>query len=173
MRKKILFAVFLVCALTCATVYSAWAQVAVVLGVAVGDDFTYSFEVFWSTTNSSRTVPEEFIQLNQTRSIHVGVTNVEGTLASVNITRTGVDGSTSVSDGVIDVSSGQGIDAFGLIIGANLNQNDAAYPLGTNLGYSFKIGETVTRTYLNVAREVNHYEANITNAANYVYVYNN
>ncbi|HJW65604.1 MAG TPA: hypothetical protein VJ507_02350 [Candidatus Bathyarchaeia archaeon] len=173
MKKEMITAALLICALASVAVYSTSAQVAVVLGVAVGDNFTYSFEVFWSSTNSSKAIPEEFLQLNQTESIHVTVTNVDATLASVNITRTGADGSTSDSDGVIDVSSGQGIDAFGLIIGGNLTQGDTAYPFGSSFGYSFKIGETVRRTYLNVEREVNHYEANITNAPNYVYVYNN
>ena len=129
MKNKVFIAMLLVCALTSAAVYGAWAQAESVLGVKAGDNFTYSFEVFWSSTDPNKVVPQEFSDMNQTLSIHFNVTDVGSTIAYVNITKLTRDGTQAVEQGFIEVSAGRGTDnAQLIIIGANLTAGDKAYP---------------------------------------------
>ena len=165
MKGKILAAVFLVCALSSAMVFGVFAQVAGGLGVKAGDNFTYSFDVTWSSTNPSKIVPSEFSDLNQTRSIHINVTDVGPTIAYVNITNVVTSGSPTVESGFIEVRSGRGtINVWHIIIGANLTAGEEAYPLaeGPASAESFTITETVAMTYLGTLRDVNHYHASET-----------
>src|SRR3990170_2293642 len=83
MKNKVFIAMLLVCALTSAAVYGALAQGESLLGVKAGDNFTYSFEVYWSSTNPSKIVPQEFSNMNQTLSIHFNVTDVGSTIPNV------------------------------------------------------------------------------------------
>jgi hypothetical protein len=177
MKNKVFLPIFLVCALTSVAVYGAWAQG--VLGVKAGDNFTYSFEVFWRSTNPSMTVPQEFSQLNRTISIHVNVTDVglEAAVAYVNVTKTMRDGSQTSAFGLIGLASGNGVEAQLLIIGANLTAGDKAYPLSDPdavkagaAAASFTITETVTKTYLGTSKTVNHYFERINNATTGNYV---
>ena len=171
MKNKVFVAMLMVCALTSAAVCGAWAQAESVLGVKAGDNFTYSFEGFWSSTNPSKIVPQEFSNLNQTLSIHFNVTDVRSTIAYVNITILTRDGNHVDEPGFIEVTSGRGVEAQLFIIGANLTAGDKAYnqsdPAAVSAGAaaeSFTITETVTLTYLGTSREVNHYYNSTTDA---------
>src|SRR4030067_2229987 len=99
MKGKIFVAVFLVCALSSVVVFGVFAQVAGGLGVKAGDNFTYSFDVSWSSTNPSKVVPSEFSDLNQTRSIHINATDVGVTISYVNITKVVAGGSPPAAAG--------------------------------------------------------------------------
>ena len=188
MKNKVFVAMLLVCALTSAAVYGAWAQAESMLGVKAGDNFTYSFEVFWSSTNPSKIVPQEFSNMNQTLSIHFNVTDVGSTIpnvtnvAYVNITILTRDGNHVDEPGFIEVMSGRGVmlqlpmtqyyvSYAQFIIGANLTAGDKAYPQSNPAevsagvaAESFTITETVTLTYLDTSREVNHYYNSTTDA---------
>jgi hypothetical protein len=171
MKNKVFVAMLLVCALTSATVYGAWAQAESMLGVKAGDNFTYSFEVFWSSTDPNKLVPQEFSDMNQTLSIHFNVTDVGSTIAYVNITILTRDGNHVDEPGFIEVMSGRWVGAPLFIIGANLTVGDKAYnqsdPAAVSAGVaaeSFTITETVTLTYLGTSREVNHYYNSTTDA---------
>ena len=63
MKGKIFVASLLVCILSSVLVFGVIAQVGFV-GVKAGDNFTYSFEVLWSSTNPSVVVPSEFSDMN-------------------------------------------------------------------------------------------------------------
>lgn len=165
MKGRIFVALCLVCALSSMVVFGVYAQVSGGLGVKAGDNFTYSFDVSWSSTNPSKVVPSEFSDLNQTRSIHINVTEVGPTIAYVNITKIVTGGSPTVEAGYIEVQSGRGTDNVQLIIiGANLTSGQEAYPLaeGPASAESFTITETVAMTYLGALRDVNHYHASET-----------
>jgi len=171
MKNKVFVAMLLVCALTSAAVYGAWAQAESLLGVKAGDNFTYSFEVYWSSTDPNKIVPQEFSDMNQTLSIHFNVTDVRSTIAYVNITILTRDGNHVDGPGFIEVTSGRGVEAQLFIIGANLTAGDKAYnqsdPAAVSAGVaaeSFTITETVTLTYLGTSREVNHYYNSTTDA---------
>ena len=165
MKNKVFVATLMVCALASVAVYGAWAQAESVLGVKAGYNFTDSFEVFWSSTNPSKTGPQEFSNLNQTLSIHFNVTDVSVTTAFVNISKLTRGGTQAVEQGFVEVSSGRGTEnAQLIIIGANLTAGDKAYPqsdpaavaAGAAAG-SLTISDTATKTYLGTSREVNHY----------------
>src|SRR3990170_5428743 len=182
MKNKVFVAMLLVCALTSAAVYGAWAQAESMLGVKAGDNFTYSFEFFWSSTNPSKIVPQEFSDINQTLSIHFNVTDVGSTIAYVNITTLTRDGNHVDEPGFIEVMSGRGVmlqlpmtqyyvSYAQFIIGANLTAGDKAYPQSNPAevsagvaAESFTITETATLTYLGTSREVNHYYNSTTDA---------
>lgn len=172
MKNKVFVATLMVCALASVAVYGAWAQAESVLGVKAGDNFTYSFEVFWSSTDPSKIVPQEFSNLNQTLSIHFNVTDASITTAFVNISKLMLDGTQAVEQGFVEVSAGRGTEnAQLIIIGANLTAGDKAYPqsdpaavaAGAAAG-SLTISDTATKTYLGTSREVNHYYEDKTDA---------
>jgi len=170
MKGKIFVAMLLVCALSSVVVFGVYAQ-AGNLGVKTGDNFTYSFVAFWSSTNPSVVVPSLFSDMNKTRSIKINVTDASSaTFANLNVSSQMIDGTEISAPGYIDVVSGRGTrEAFLFIIGANLTAGDKAYPLADSVAVkagaaaeSFTITETVTLTYLGIAREVNHYHESKT-----------
>jgi hypothetical protein len=164
MKGKIFVTVFLVCALSSMVIFGVFAQ-AGSLGVKAGDNFTYSFDVVWSSTNPSKVVPTEFSDMNKTRSIHVNVTDVGLTIAYVDISKRMIDGTQVNTPGFIVVTTGHGVEAQLFIIGANLTAGDEVYPLSEGppaAAESFTITETVTLTYLGTSREVNHYHESKT-----------
>src|SRR4030066_834699 len=165
MKGKIFVVVFLGCVLSSVVVFGVFAQVAGGVGGKAGDNFTYSFDVSWSSTNPSKVVPSEFSDLNQTRSIHINVTDVGVTIAYVNITKVVAGGPPTAEPGYIEVKSGRGTDNVQLIIiGGNLTAGEKTYPLaeGPASAESFTITETVAMTYLGTLRDVNHYHASET-----------
>jgi hypothetical protein len=171
MKNKVFIAILMVCALASVAVYGAWAQDEGVLGVKPGDNFTYSFEAFWSSTNPNQIVPQEFSNLNKTLSIHFNITDTSSNTAYVNVTRLNRDGTQAADIGFINVVSGRGLEAQLFIIRANLTAGDKAYPdsdpAAVTAGASaesFTISDTTTLTYLGVSREVNHYHESKTDS---------
>jgi hypothetical protein len=147
------------------------------VGVKAGDNFTYTFIVKWSSTDPNVVVPQEFSNMNQTLLIHFNVTDVGPTIAYLDINKTMRGGSVSSSQGYIEVVSGRGVDALLFIIGANLTAGQKAYPQSEPAAVeagvsaeSFTIAETVTRTYMNVSKTVNHYTETVTNQTTGDYV---
>jgi archaellum component FlaF (FlaF/FlaG flagellin family) len=170
MKKTILIGILLACIIASVAIYGAWAQGGSLLGVSAGDNFTYSFVVSWSSTDPNVVVPQEFSNMNQTLSIHFNVTNVGGTMVNLNITTTMKDGTQNSESGYVEVSRGGFVGAPLYIIGANLTAGDQAYPQSDPVAVkagaaaeSFKINETVTRTYLGTERTVNHYTYSFVN----------
>ena len=169
MKNTVFIAILMACALTSLIVYGALAQDEWVLGVKAGDNFTYSFEAFWSSTDPNPLLPPDFS--NQTLSIHFNVTDATYYAANVNITTLKRDGTHVVEPGVINVVTGRGVNALLFIIQANLTAGEKAYPesdpalvaLGLS-AESFTINDTTTLSYLGVSREVNHYHGSKTDS---------
>jgi hypothetical protein len=164
MKNKVFIVSLMVCALTSITVYGAWAQTESLLGVKAGDNFTYSFAAFWSSTNPNQIVPQEFSNLNKTLSIHFNITDTNPSTAYVNVTRLNRDGTQVVDVGFINVVTGRGLEAQLFIIQANLTAGDKAYPDSDPAAVasgasaeSFTLSDTTTLTYLGVSRDVNRY----------------
>jgi hypothetical protein len=171
MKNKVFIAMLMVWAFTSVTFYGAWAQVESALGVTAGDNFTYSFEAFWSSTDPNQIVPQEFANLNQTLSIHFNITEANPTTAYVHIIKLYRDGTQVVDEGFINVITGRGVEAQLFIIQANLTAGDKAYqnsdPALVTVGASaesFTINDTTTLTYLGFSREVNHYHESETDS---------
>ena len=170
MKNKALVGVLLACVLAGAIIYNVLAQSETLLGVKEGDNFTYSFVVNWSSTDPNVVVPQEFSDMNQTLTIHFNVTNVGSTIAYLDINRTMRGGSVSSAQGYIEVGSGRGVEALLFIIQANLTAGQQAYPQADPSAVkagvsaeSFTINETVTRTYMALAKTVNHYTETVSN----------
>jgi hypothetical protein len=175
MKKTIFIVILMVFALSSVAIQGAAAQA--FLGVKPGDNFTYSFEVLWTSADPNEVVPQEFSDMNRTISINVNVTDVATATAYVVVTNTMRDGSKVSAPGYIQVLSGRGPEAQLLIIQANLTAGDKAYPESTAAeveakvaAESFTIGETTTRTYLSTSRTVNHYSERVTNTTTGNYV---
>jgi hypothetical protein len=171
MKNKVFITILMVCSLASVAVYGAWAQDEGVLGVKPGDNFTYSFEAFWSSTDQNQIVPQEFSNLNQTLSIHFNITDTSSITAYVNVTKLNRDGTQVADIGFINVVSGRGLEAQLFIIQANLTAGDKAYPdsdpaavMSGASAESFTISDTTTLTYLGVSREVNHYHESKTDS---------
>jgi hypothetical protein len=177
MKNRVIVGVLLICVLAGATIYSVLAQSETLVGVKKGDNFTYTFIVNWSSTDPNVVVPQEFSDMNQTLLIHFNVTDVGSTIAYLDINKTMRGGSISSSQGYIEVVSGRGVDALLFIIGANLTAGQKAYPQSDPAAVkagvsaeSFTIAETVTRTYMKIAKTVNHYIETVTNQTTGDYV---
>jgi hypothetical protein len=177
MKKIIVVTILLVCAMSSAAVYSAWAQFSMI-GVKAGDNFTYSFSVFWSSTNPDVVVPAELSNLNQTISIHVNITDVGPTMAYVTTTSYSRDGTKTNDTGYVEVVAGRGTqNAQLLLIAANLTAGDKVYPSSDPAAVAvgaaaepFTITETIDKTYLGIPMTVNHYFERVTNSTTGDYV---
>jgi hypothetical protein len=172
MRNRLFVGALLACVLAGAFVYTALAQSEVLLGLKDGDNFTYSFIVNWSSTDPNEVVPQEYSNMNQTLSIHFNVTSAAATIVNLNITNLNRDGTNSTEMGYSSISTGRYSGAPLFIIGANLTEGDQVYPDSDPVAVaagaaalSFTINETVPKSYLGTARQVNHYtnrEDNVT-----------
>lgn len=171
MKKSVYIAILLTCVLTSAAISCAFAQTGSLLGVKPGDNFTYTFEVFWSSTDPNAIAPQEFSNMNQTLLIHMNVTDVGPTMASLNITTTLRGGTVTSEQGYVEVSRGGFVGAPLFIIGANLTAGGQVYPQSDPAAVAvgqaatpFTINETVNKVYLGTARPVNHYTESSANA---------
>jgi hypothetical protein len=179
MKKNTLIAL-LVCVIASAAVWSAWSQSEDAVGVKTSDNFTYHFEVLWSSTDQSLTPPQVFIDMNQTVSIHFNVTDVSATTVFVNITNDMKDGTQTSTPWFVNVLDGRASDTLLFIIQANLNAGDQAFsmadPAAVAVGAAvepFTITETVTKTYLGSTWTVNHYTERRSNVTTGDYVARN
>jgi hypothetical protein len=177
MKKTIFIGILMACIMTSAAVYGAWAQAETQLGIEAGDNFTYSFQVFWSSADSNVVVPQMFSDMNNTLSIHFNATDVSTTMANLNITRMARDGTQTNTIGYVEVLSGRGVEALLFIIRANLTAGDQAYPASDPAAVAagaaaepFKITDTLSKTYLGTSRVINHYTERVTNTTTGNYV---
>ena len=132
---------------------TAFAQT-VTVGVNAGNTLEYTYNLSWSSTDPTATIPPEYIELNNTQLIRITIKSVSGSLINMDITKHFKNGTESTQNGNTDVDT-QLIDipySF-LIIRANANPNETIYPSG---GHA-TITETVVRTYEMGQRETNYY----------------
>jgi hypothetical protein len=142
---------------------TAFAQT-VTVGVSPGTTLQYNYNLSWTSTDPTATIPPEYIELNNTQLIQITIKNVSGSLINMDITKHFKNGTESTQNGNTDVDK-QIIDipySF-LIIRANANPNETIYPSG---GHA-TITETVLRTYEKGERETNHYTSESTTVDSY------
>jgi|YelNatPaOPRAMG01_1025707.scaffolds.fasta_scaffold06500_2 hypothetical protein len=168
-RKAFKFAALFLILLFLTSVGRSSAQT-ITPGVSPGDSFTYSFSVFWSSSDPNATVPAELLKQNETELIRVVVTDVGGSVVFMNITWHFKNGTETSSQAFVNLQDGSG-DGFGLVIAPDLSPKYYAYPMGWNLSTSFVINETLTKTYSFGEREVVRAALNRSGSSDYVYVY--
>jgi len=178
MKKTAFIAILMVFALGSGAIYGATAEDFSYLGVEAGDNFTYSFAVFWTAADTSKIVPQDFAEGNNTLSIHFNVTTVGVSSVTMNISNRMRDGTESVLEArPLNVLTGYGVDTQYIIISANLSAGEKAYPQSDPAAVkagaeaeSFTIDETINRTYLGTSKTVNHYSEKVTNTTTGSYI---
>lgn len=121
-------------------------------GVSKGETFDYRYIQLWTSTDPSATPPDEYVEYNNTQTMQFKITDVSGSVLSVDFIRHFKDGTQSIQSGTINIDSGIVTIPYGyLIIGGDLNKNQRVYPTG---GYQ-TITDTVMRSYSSGQRETN------------------
>ena len=146
----------LVILLLCSSIFLAITQTAnaqtVVAGVSKGETFDYSYGLTWASTDPSATPPSDVIEYSNVERTQFRITDVSGSVITVDFTSYFKNGSQNVQSGTINIASGIVTVPYGyLIIGANLIKNQQVYPTG---GHQ-TITDTVMRTYPSGQRETN------------------
>jgi hypothetical protein len=135
-------------------------------GVAPGNVFTYEFFAFWNSTDPNAQLPADLVELNNTETIRLTITQVSGLMVLMDITSRFKNGTENTADGMVNIMSGASIRAFGLIVSPKLVKYNVVYPYGD---FNFTINGTATRTYSFGEREAAYY---IENSSDADYVYN-
>ena len=132
-----------------------------VVGVSQGNIFEYDPVIEWNSVFVEE-APADLIELNQTESIRVTITEVSGSLILANVSTYYQNGTQKDVEATCDVETGESSEELPPFIGANLEKNDLV-----NLGASepFYINETLTRNYLDGPRETNHLILNYSDVA--------
>ena len=158
MKKRIVFSTLLSVFLLSLMVLMSLAQERVV-GVAEGDWFKYGdFDVDWSSTDPNATFPppgrEWFVEINETEWMLISVQNILSSRTIFFQTAKHFEDETERTEGgYLDIDTGAGNMSL-KVISANLDVNDTVY---TSTPFStWKIKETIVRTYLDGERETNY-----------------
>jgi len=152
-----LMSTLLLFALLFALVMVASAQTRTV-GVNVGDTFTYSFNVNWSSNDPTATPPQNLVSENNTQLIQVAITAISGTNITGQMTFDYKNGTQTTEGGWVDIGTGDGANLTQFITSANLAAGDSLY----NSSSSPTINDTVPITYSSGVRETN--QLNVTSA---------
>ena len=163
MRKKIVLLTLVPVFLLSAMVVTSSAQERIA-GVNLDDWFRYGdIIVNWSSDDPNATFPpsgnEWLEEMNETEWMLMSVQNVSHTTISLQTVKHFKDGTEKTENGSLNIDTGIGnMPApwihLSAVISANLSVNDSiytSYPFST-----WKINETVVRTYPDGARETNH-----------------
>jgi len=160
-KKTVLSALALVFLLSALVVASSSQERTV--GITVGDWFKYgNFNVSWSSTDPNATFPppggEQLEEMNETEWMLVSIENISRTWIFLEIVKHFKDETEKTENGSVDIETGSGI-MFGRIISADLDVNDTIYtdpPPFSPPFSTWKICETIVRTYPDGERETNH-----------------
>lgn len=138
-----------------------------IVGVAVNDRFKYGdIDINWDFSELNATLSmfpssissllpnlELLEEISEAKLMLLSVEDVSGTNINFQATTHLENGTERTFNGYVDVDTGEGNMTF-LAISANLDQNDSMYTSGD---YStWKINETLVKTYPNGVRETNH-----------------
>ena len=124
------------------------------VGVSKGETFDYSYNLLWSSTDPTATIPSDYVQLNNTQAIQFTITDISGSKISMEKTNIFKNGTQTKESGFVDINTGDIKINYGtIIVGSNLNAGDKLYPSG---GHAI-INDTTTRAYPSGPRETNHY----------------
>ena len=157
MGKKIVLLTLVLVFLLSAMVVASLAQTRTV-GVSVGDWFKYgTVDVSWSSNDPNATFPpydyEWLKEQNETDWLLLSVTEVSGTNVTCQAMTHFKNGTEKIEGGNINIDAGDGNMTF-MAVSANLEANDPLYTSGDYSSY--KINETIVRTYPGGVRNANH-----------------
>lgn len=159
--RTVYFLVILVLTILIATViiltYSGTKDLTRVPGVSVGDTFTFDVFSFWSSSAADAVVPQGLLEINETESFRVTITDISDTMVTTLDTWVFKNGTEHNSTGLVNVASGYNSGGFWPVVAANLGKDDLLHPAGQN---GITVNETITRDYPNGAREINHFTLN-------------
>jgi hypothetical protein len=131
-------------------------------GVTPGAQFIWNITASWSSSDEYASVPPELVDINQTESFEVRISEVADSNVTIFWAMYFKNGSDPIADrGFIDVDTGEYYDVFAAIIAGNLNAGERIHPLGED---TITINETVIRAYESGNRETNHIMIESTNA---------
>ena len=122
-------------------------------GVKAGDTFTYSIKGLAEQYVANETIPESFLQLNQTDYYKVTITNVDGPIVTVSTSWRFLNGTQNDHNETINVATGtDNVDFWG-IYAADLTKGSLLRPLGAADGATFN--DTESRAYADGNRTTN------------------
>ncbi len=165
-HKKLIAAIALVAIIAIAAVAIVYATQrssgkASLVGVHVGDTFTYSI-----TGSCSDPVPSSyypgFYQLNDTNYYKVAVTSIEGSSVTLSTDWVFKNGTDSPDSQTIDLSTGSMANPNGFfgLYPANLKTSESIYPHIN--GTTVPVNETLTWTYGSSTRQIDYYHVGTT-----------
>jgi len=122
-----------------------------VVGVNVGDSFTYSIVGMSNLTAIEAVETPGFLQYNQTDYYKITITGVNGTSVSLDTLWRFQNGTEVTGEQTISLSNGQKTDSNGFwaIYSANLNVGDLLRPTGFD---GLTVNQTNTKTYADSTR---------------------
>lgn len=124
------------------------------VGVSVGNTFTYSPTVSWSSNDSTAAPPSYLVEFNDTQWEEFTVTAISGTNITMKATTRYKNNTEITTGGWVDVSTGDNENMSEEVISANLAVGDSMY---TSSPYNtYTISDTLPRTYLSGARDTNY-----------------
>jgi len=138
-------------------------------GVSPGDNFLYTFNVFWNSPEPNQTPPSNVVELNRTEWVKITVHEVTGPIVVMNTTTRFKNGTEINGQIWVNILSGNG-NGFGYIIASNLKPGHLAYHMGIDEGYSFLLKEELVKNYLFGKRTVLHALVNKTSSDEYVLI---
>jgi len=148
-------------------IYSGTTTLTRAPGVSPGNTFTYDVTSFWNSSGTNATVPQRLLDINQTESFRVTISEISGSMVTTLDTWIFKNGTTRNSTGMVNVETGFSFGGFWPVVAANLGKGDLLHPAGQN---EITVDETIIREYPSGARETNHFTFNYQgNDENYGY----
>ena len=138
-------------------------------GVSPGDNFVYTFNVYWNSPEPNQAPPTKITELNNTEWVKITVHEVTGPIVVMNTTTHFKNGTEINGQIWVNLLSGEG-SGFGYIIAPNLEANYLAYHMGMEKGYSFLLKEELVRNYIFGKRTVLHALVDKTSSDEYVLI---
>lgn len=166
MKRKLVLSKLLAIMLCLGFAGQVFAQVTTV-GVSAGNVFKYKVTYFWSSTNSSATIPADWVAANETEYYQATVDEVTGTTISLKTVQHFLNGTDYNKDELIDVGSSLGGSL--LIYAANLANGSYLYPAAS---LPWIINGTVSRHYGSGYRDTNWIQVTMTDANYSGVIYN-
>lgn len=137
--------------------YSGTRTQARVPGVSEGDTFTYDVTSFWNSIDPNATVPQYLLEINQTESFRVTISEITGSMVTTLDAWVFENGTQHNSTGLVNVETGYNSGGFWPVVAANLGKDDLLHPSGQN---GITVNETIIREYPSGARETNYFTLN-------------
>jgi hypothetical protein len=141
--------------------YSEMSTQTRVPGVSPGDTFTYGVSSFWNSSDPNAVVPQILLDINQTSSCEVRISEVSDSNITTFVVLYFKNGTADAGYGLVDVDTGVSYGRCVAIIAVNLTAHDIVYPLGAD---SITINQTVIKSYESGNRETDRIVIEYTNA---------